>query len=72
MGACAMIAARPDRYHLIAPVCAWCRCFPCVCEREMPCQCGGRIVATSDDVAGAVADHQRSARHGAWRERMGL
>jgi hypothetical protein len=66
-----VIAARPDRHHLIAPVCAWCRCFPCVCERVADCACGGRIVAT-DDPAGAVADHQRTPRHGAWRRRMGL
>lgn len=67
-----MIATpRSERFHLIAPTCSWCRCFPCVCERETTCQCGGHIYAT-DDLAGAVADHQQTPAHRAWRERMGL
>lgn len=66
-----MIAARPERYHLISPKCAWCRCFPCLCDRVTDCVCGGQIVAT-DDIPGAVAEHQRTPRHAAWRARRGL
>lgn len=64
-----MIPALP-RMTLVTFQCAWCRSFPCLCIRERPCACGGTVVALAD-AGSAVADHNTTAQHRAWRERRG-
>lgn len=64
--------------------CAHCRTWPCSCpgpiigdprhEPVEPCVCGGAVVALSralPHVAAAIAKHNGTARHKAWRAERG-
>lgn len=67
------IAPRAARHPMMdQPSCAWCSCFPCICNRETPCVCGGIVLVEAQTVSAGVRAHQRTPEHGAWREAHGL
>lgn len=63
---------RTERRRMVETLCAWCARFPCQCNREMPCVCGGSIDTNHAPMVAALNAHQRTPEHAAWRERNGL